>query len=799
MDIIHKHEYRVRDLTTRSVTLFPTRAQVVRDIKDVPLKPGANQITILGLTPTIDEDSIKVEGTGSAVISDITVELLPNRDIFQEIYPDSDSEDDSEEESDSDKEDNIEDSAELKAIRDKLTALRDDLKRAKETISSAESRLKFLDSYGKMLDKKKGVNISEGVDTYRTERQKVFDDHMEGLVRERDLDKDITELVKEERRLLKARLKEQQKAEKAKAKAQKAKDKEKEKKRRREEERQKEKTRIRKEREQFWPRSCYSVRITLDAASFTPMSSRRSSFASVTDLVKVPEPDKSNGEPAVVDEASPTCDLSLSYVTSSAFWSPSYDLQLSTTTNTGLLFFDAQLTNMTCETWSNCKVILSTSQTSFSGLNDAIPTLEPWRVKLGGKNLPSMSSSMSNNVMVSRQELAEKSKWTQNQAQAFAHKPRAQLFGVSKEGNQEYSKKHSSMLASIPPPPPPIAPAPAAGGLFGAPQASSAFGATRGEAAGGGGALFGSNTNNMVPLPAALQRRVRLPAPHQATDERLAEQVEMVFRDEAPGGAVSDDDGETMLEPTPELAFQESAMEETGLTTTYDLPGLKTLSPTPTASKQRVARISFSSVTFSHTIIAKYKPVAFLKAKLRNASKLTLLKGPAGLTLDGSFMGRSSLPRCSAGDTFTMSLGVDPAIKVTYPKPDVKRSTTGLFSKEDSSIYTRTATITNTRATAGKPVNLLVLDQVPVSEDERLRIDIIHPRGMTVGGQAVNTGVAGRESAGGKEDKAWGKATAALKKGGEISWDVSLNAGKSVKLNLEYEVALPTGDHVIQV
>ncbi len=38
MDVVHKQEFRVRDLATRSVTLFPTRAQVVRDIKAVALK-----------------------------------------------------------------------------------------------------------------------------------------------------------------------------------------------------------------------------------------------------------------------------------------------------------------------------------------------------------------------------------------------------------------------------------------------------------------------------------------------------------------------------------------------------------------------------------------------------------------------------------------------------------------------------------------------------------------------------------------------------------------------------------------
>lgn len=38
MEATHTQEYRVRDLPTRSITLFPTRAQVVRDIRNVILK-----------------------------------------------------------------------------------------------------------------------------------------------------------------------------------------------------------------------------------------------------------------------------------------------------------------------------------------------------------------------------------------------------------------------------------------------------------------------------------------------------------------------------------------------------------------------------------------------------------------------------------------------------------------------------------------------------------------------------------------------------------------------------------------
>jgi hypothetical protein len=40
MDSLNKKEYKIRDLPTKAVTLFPTRAQVTREIKDVALKVG---------------------------------------------------------------------------------------------------------------------------------------------------------------------------------------------------------------------------------------------------------------------------------------------------------------------------------------------------------------------------------------------------------------------------------------------------------------------------------------------------------------------------------------------------------------------------------------------------------------------------------------------------------------------------------------------------------------------------------------------------------------------------------------
>jgi len=780
----------------------------------------------LGLTPTADEHSIKVEGTGTAIITDITVELLPNREIFEEIYPDSDSDDEDKSDEDED-EDKEKVNEALEDVREKIVAMVDEQKRAKEGIASAENRLKFLDAYGNSLDKKRGVDIEASIETYRRERERVFQDHMDGIVRERAITKDIRKLRTEEEWLQKQVVKELAKIAKAKAKVARAKAKVEEKERRRKEERQKEKTRVRKERENFWARYCYSVRITLDAASFTPSSSRRSSIASASDMVKV----VSEKDPAASSEDSVghRCDLSLSYVTSSAFWSPSYDLALSTTANTGLLCFDAQLTNMTSETWANSRVTLSTSQTTFSGLQDAIPTLQPWRVKLEGK----WAGGAQTDLIHSKEERAHQGVWQASQLANTVQKPRAQYFGLEQgpqlaqgpfaqqqqqrlalmqqqqmQQMQQKQMAQQQQQAYMPQQQQayfaenmPNAPR-GGGGLFGsaAPQSNTGtttgFGSAPGALFGGVSSLGGANrpTGNALfasnVVPPVMQKKSKAVESFRKSSAGGSREAESFLE----GGAEEEEDGDTILEPTPELSFQESAFEETGLTATYDLPNLKTLKPSSTASKQRVARISFSNVYFSHTVVAKYKPVAYLKAKLRNTSKLTLLKGPTGLTLDGTFMGRSTLPRCSAGDTFTMSLGVDPAIKVAYPKPDVKRSTTGVFTKGDNSVYTRTVTLVNTRATAGKPVNITVLDQVPVSEDEKLRIDVLNPRGLSSGG-SIPTGGPAKD---GKDERDWGKATAVLKKAGEVSWDVVLNAGRSVRLTLEYDVAFPTGDRVVQ-
>ncbi|TVY92839.1 Protein F37C4.5 [Lachnellula willkommii] len=777
-DGIHKQQFRIRDLTTRSVLLFPTRAQIIRDIKEITLQPGANQIVIDGLAPTVDEHSIKVEGTGAATITDVAVDLLPNREVYEDIYP-SDSEE--EDEDDDEDESEVENDA-MKAVADKIKRLNTDLLHEQETINSAASRLSFCDNFGRSVttDRPPPNDLEKLLKAYNEERVKIYKDHESSTSACESIREELDKTEKEKTKLAKDLVKANEKKEKEEAKRR-------EKNVRKKAEICKEKQRVKAERESFWPKKGYKITINLEPSTLTPGSSRRSSVDDGDTLVNLAT--TTFHEPSAAPAKSGEISLSLSYITYSASWSPRYDLSLSTMKGAGLLEYGAELKNTTSETWRDAKVVLSTSQTTFSGLSETIPIMQPWHVRL----IKALHGNIDDSLMSQSEVAAKRKEWSTTTDQS--QKPRWENFGRDNSGHtfaahqanmaaqrkkkrsrevQEVVNRHSH-------------PVPAAFGTQSARQPNP-FGEIRPEAAG----LFGSS--------------------HAVPQQKDTEES-----DEEMGFGLFDEDGPPASNS---LEFEAGAWEESGMTTTYDVPGLKTLVPSNSTIKHKIAKIDFRNVVFSHIVIGKLRQVAFLKARLRNTSKITLLKGPLGLTLDGSFLGQATFPRCSAGESFSLPLGVDPAINISYSKPTVRRSQSGIFNKEDSNVFTRTFVITNTKHNA--PCELTVLDQVPVSEDERLRIEITNPRGLKAGGEGVRAGSSAfaglasptsgkgnakdvRASVYGTDGKEianngkWGNAVATAKKGGEVTWNVHLNPGQGVKLLLEYEATFPAGESVAGV
>ncbi|KAL9027673.1 MAG: hypothetical protein Q9196_003838 [Gyalolechia fulgens] len=757
---MQRQEFVLRELATQIVTLYPTRAQVVRSVKDLDLNPGPNEITIYGITPTADESSIKVEGTGAGTITDMTIDLVDNREHYKDVYP---SDPDEAETSDtgtaleSDTE-----PPEIQGLTSQIEKLELSIKEANEERNSAQGRLTMLDNYARSLTTSRPDDIAACVDAYQTERAKAFESHKNGESRLKTHEIEIRKIKGKKFKIL-TKLKETTR------KADHARNKNREKKDREKQRKINEKMCLEQERIRYWPKKVYKVVLCLDANSgLTPTSSRRGSFDS---LGKTPLSPPSNVQSKMDSKGSGMCriDLSFSYITYSASWSPRYDLALDTPSKSGSITYRAEFRNTTSETWRDTKVVLSTSQTSFQGLGEPIPQIQPWHIRLA----KGVGEHATDEALFSRFE--------SNNRGLFGPKPqppRRQLFGNSIEAGQKTSFGASVQSARL---------------------SSAAF-------HGGSGISGFSNPGPDASTGSRFQRLGATPVqPNIALAQPQHLLAKLADEDEA------DIDQETITPDTMALAFEESTWEGLGLTATYTVPGTKTIAPSNSTRRHKVASIPLNSVALSHIIVPKLRTAAFLKARLRNTSSITLLQGPAGLTLDGTFLGNTTLPRSSPGEAFVLNLGVDPALNVVYSKPTVRRSQIGVFQKEGSKIYRRSCTLTNTKNDT--IVEATVLDQVPISEDDKLKVEVLIPRGLRkdddkavvkAGIGLINEGTGKKgstyaETSSGDGKAKWGKASAKMKKEGEIEWDVKLHPGQGVKLELEYEARFPGGEGVVGV
>ena len=697
---------------------------------------------------------------------------MSNRDRYEDVYP-SDSEDDDDTDEDSDTDDEIED---VKRLKEKDEELSQKLKRAQECKSSASGRLNILENYGKSVEKDRPNEIQDCLSNYENERKKAFDAFNTSEF-------DITKLNEERAKLRKQQIKAKNKANKEKAKANKEKEKEKEKKRRAMASKLQAKRQVKIDRVKFWPRKVYKVVVSLDAMSeMTPGSSRRGSISSV-------------GKSGLESAASDACQiaLSISYITNWASWAPRYDLSLNTPTRSGTITYRAEFCNSTSETWKDAKVILSTSETAFQGLGEPIPTMQPWHIRLAKYALTTTETG----ALYSGHEQRFKASSASSTNTKSIQQPRDALFGLDgiDAEMQQLLIQQQQKGQAFPLQQQPQLRIHQSRGFVDSTHTKGLFGSSAAKPPAPSGAGFGNNISSSFGAPSYPQERDRQPQAIMAYQNPRAAPVPPAASYDEEGSVSSIADNETMIPDLPSLATQESSWAESGLTATYDIPGLRTISPSYTMRRHKIASIHLKDIHLSYLLVPKLRVAAFLKARLRNNSSIALLRGPAGLTLDGSFLGNTNIPRCSAGESFSLSLGVDPSVNVTYGKPTVRRSQSGIINKEGSGIYTRTCTVTNTKS--NRAIEGLVIDQIPVSEDERLRVEILQPRGLRHENDTVRSGVGFNNA--GKDDLKWGKASAIVKKAGEICWDFRIEAGKGGKFVLEYEARYPSGEMVVGV
>lgn len=155
----------------------------------------------------------------------------------------------------------------------------------------------------------------------------------------------------------------------------------------------------------------------------------------------------------------------------------------------------------------------------------------------------------------------------------------------------------------------------------------------------------------------------------------------------------------------------------------------------------------------------KVSETAYLTARLTDWEDLNLLNGQMNLYFKQTFVGQSQLRTNTPGDTLQFSLGKDDGIVI---KKNRLREFTekNFFGNKVRETHAWELVVRNSK---GQAIDLTLVDQVPVSTNEDIKVDI-------------------EEHSGASFNKTTGK----------LSWELTLDAGSTEKREFRYEVEYPS-------
>jgi len=187
----------------------------------------------------------------------------------------------------------------------------------------------------------------------------------------------------------------------------------------------------------------------------------------------------------------------------------------------------------------------------------------------------------------------------------------------------------------------------------------------------------------------------------------------------------------------------------------------------PSDGKQYLVEINQLEVPaeYEYFIAPKLSTDVFLTAKLTNWNQYNFLSGEANLFFEGTFIGKSLIDTRSTVDTLNLSLGTDKNIIVTRTLQKDLKDKQGLLGGNRKETRDWLITVKNRKS---QPVNILVEDQLPVSQNTSIEIET-------------------QETSGAKVDMLTGK----------VAWSFALKPQDEKKLKLKYQVRYPKNQSVI--
>jgi uncharacterized protein (TIGR02231 family) len=161
---------------------------------------------------------------------------------------------------------------------------------------------------------------------------------------------------------------------------------------------------------------------------------------------------------------------------------------------------------------------------------------------------------------------------------------------------------------------------------------------------------------------------------------------------------------------------------------------------------------------YEYQIVPKIEPAAFIVARITNWEDFDLLSGTVNLYFQKTYIGKTFLNTQNVADTLGFSLGRDPYIVIT--RKNVKEfSSEEVIGSDRKIMKAWEITVRNTKRT---PVNIVLEDQIPVSQSRDVSVDLL-------------------DNGQGKFDE----------KTGKLTWNFKLEPSGSKQFTFKYRVKYP--------
>ncbi len=216
------------------------------------------------------------------------------------------------------------------------------------------------------------------------------------------------------------------------------------------------------------------------------------------------------------------------------------------------------------------------------------------------------------------------------------------------------------------------------------------------------------------------------------------------------GGGTAFEEGETRV----------AAVESRGATVAFTIPTPETV---PSDGKDKRTTIGRKSVPAENRYfsVPKLSPFAYLRSTVKNEFPYPMLAGAANVFFGPDFVGRSRVDLVPPGEKLEVFLGVDERLKIERKIEKRFRDTKGIISTDVRERYEFKIIAKNHRDV---PIQLTILDQLPVSTNEDVRI----------------------------EDVSFSiEPTEKKKTGGEVRWDVGLASKAETQIAIGFTIRFP--------